>query len=248
METPSSETPSSPNAFPSTGWSCIAAMQDPADPAHAQAQERFAQTYWKPIFRFLRVKGYPHDKADELTWDFLGRFFEKDWVDKADSERGRFRNFLLKILVRYLSDQSLKRATRQGQLERGMISFQNMMRDQERDYEPATTDTPEVVFHKEYAAQLMDAVLAQLERLYRDEGRQQWHEVFRAARWQGPGEEPPTQIELAERFGLTRDQVRYILEQTDKRCRRLLRAELRDQCASEDDIDDEIRLLLSGEG
>src|SRR5437773_10885431 len=99
----------SPNAFPSTGWSCIAAMQNPADPGHARARERFAQTYWKPIFYFLRVKGYPYDKADELTWDFLVRFLEKDWVGKADPGRGRFRNFLLKILVRFLSDQSPKR-------------------------------------------------------------------------------------------------------------------------------------------
>lgn len=233
------------NAFPSTGWSCIAAMQNPADPGHVAARERFAQTYWKPIFYFLRVKRYPYHQADELTWDFLARFLEKDWVGKVDRGRGRFRNFLLKVLVRYVSDQGPRRDTRQRRLERGMVSMQALAGDAERVFEPAAADDPEDMFHKQLTAHLMAQVLTQLRLLYQEEGRQQWFDVYHAARWQDPGVAPPTQQALAEKFALTRDQVRYILEQTDKRCRRLLRAELRDHCGSEDEIDDEIRMMLA---
>jgi len=68
--------------------------------------------------------------------------------------------------------------------------------------------------------------------------------IFAAVRFAGPGQGEPTQEELAERFQVSRDQVRYALEMVGKHYERLLRQELRDQLGSEADVDEEIKGLL----
>ena len=52
-----------------------------------------------------------------------------------------------------------------------------------------------------------------------------------------------TQQGLAERLHVSRDQVRYGLEQTERQFVELLRAEVADQVGSTADIDQEIRDL-----
>ena len=58
-------------------------------------------------------------------------------------------------------------------------------------------------------------------------------------------EDRPTLDALAERFGLTRDQVRYAMEQVRKRSERLLRQEVRDQVGADVDLEEEIRKLAA---
>jgi hypothetical protein len=235
----------SPAPFPTTGWTCIQVLQDPEHPEHRAAKTRFAQTYARPVYWFLRMKRFPHDRADELTWDFLARFLEKDWADKADPQRGRFRNFLLKILTRYVADnEDPKRMPRQKAFERTIGSLPTANDEEGRTFEPAAGETPESRFWKEVRDQLVRDVLQNLEQHLAAENKERWFEVFRAARYQDQSADRPTQQGLAEQFALSRDQVRYILEQVDKRFRRLLRAELRDQASSEEEVDEEFNQLF----
>jgi hypothetical protein len=57
-------------------------------------------------------------------------------------------------------------------------------------------------------------------------------------------EDQPTQEALAARFGVSREQVRYALEEVGKRYARFLWQEVRDQVGSEADADEELRGLL----
>jgi hypothetical protein len=56
---------------------------------------------------------------------------------------------------------------------------------------------------------------------------------------------PPSEQELANRLGLCRDQVRYAGEQAEQAFRVLLRAEVREQVGSEEEVGDEIRELMA---
>src|SRR5205085_6271586 len=71
----------------------------------AGALEKLCQTYWYPLYAFVRRKGHsPHD-AQDLTQTFFARLLEKNYIAQADRERGRFRTFLLAALSHFLCDE-----------------------------------------------------------------------------------------------------------------------------------------------
>jgi RNA polymerase sigma-70 factor (ECF subfamily) len=203
--------------FPTTAWCFIRAAQDHGHPESLPAVNRFVAQCWKPVFYFLRAKGYALHAAEDLTQEFFLRFLERDWIQRADPQKGRFRNFLLKILVRFLSDQGPKRAPRQQWFEKGLVSIDSLLGDPERSYEPPTGQTPEAIFMKQWAAGLVEHVLKRVRRFHDEEGRAVWYEVFSATHFVSQPAERVSQHDLGERFGMTRDQVRYAQEMVQKR-------------------------------
>jgi RNA polymerase sigma-70 factor (ECF subfamily) len=74
----------------------------------SESQEALAdlcQTYWKPIYAFIRRNGHVPDQAQDLTQAFFAEFLEKNYVRSADRTRGRFRSFLLSAVKHFLSHQ-----------------------------------------------------------------------------------------------------------------------------------------------
>ena len=231
--------------FPATAWERIQVVQDPGHPDHVAMANWFITAYWKPVFHFIRAKGHRLQEAEDLTQEFFLRFVERDWIRPADPGRGRFRNFLLRIVGRFLADRGPKRAPRQQHFERQFVSVGSLLGEEERSFEPPADVTPEALFMKEWARALLQTVQDRLRELYTGEGRRVWYGLFAAVHGRAPSEKRPRREALAEAFGLTPDQVRYGLEQAEKRFRRLLRAEVRAQVASEEEIDEEISELLA---
>ena len=91
--------------FPSTAWSVVRAAQRSDCPEYVTALNRCIAAYWRPVYCFLRAHGHPTHHAEDLTQEFFLRFCERDWIRRADPQRGRFRTFLLSVLKRFLSDQ-----------------------------------------------------------------------------------------------------------------------------------------------
>jgi RNA polymerase sigma-70 factor (ECF subfamily) len=233
---------STPASFPPTDWSRIRILQDPGHPEHKPVLDRFVTVYWKPVFYFLRTRGCPFQEAQDLTQEFFLRLtLEGDWIRRADPERGRFRNFLRKILCRFVADHRAGRTTRQKDFERQVVSLHGLMSDEERTYEPAAGLTAEEVFDRRWAADVMNHVLENLRRLSAGPDRQGWYEIFEA--YCAPEDKRPSQDTLAERLGLSRDRVQVILRRMRAHFDRLLRAEIREQVGGEAEVDDEIREL-----
>lgn len=223
-----------PAQFPATAWSCIRIAQDGGHPECREALNRLISQYWKPVFYFLRARNVPLDRAEDLTQEFFLKVFERDWLQPADQTRGRFRDFLLKVLTRFVSDQGAARAPRQQAFEQQLLSIEALVGEEERSFEPAAGVSAEAVFMRHWAQAVIAGVLESLRQLYAGTGRQNWFELFMAAR-----QEDATQDALGQRFGMTRDQVRYAVDQVEKRFRRLLLAEVRDQVHEENAVEDE---------
>ena len=193
---------------------------------------------------FLRARGLPLHRAEDLTQEFFLQFLQRDWLQKADRERGRFRNFILRLLVWFVADQGPKRSPAQRRFEQNIVSVQTLLTDEDRAFEPSTGDTPEIAFMKQWAATLVDKVKRQLRELYQVEGRQVWFDIFASRHFSGESGEQLTQEELATKFGMNRNAIRKALDQVQKRFDRLLRAEIRDEIGEEAEIDREITELL----
>ena len=232
--------------FPTTAWTCIEAAQDPHHPKFVTAVNRLITTYWRPVFHFLRKKYPATTDLEGLTQQFFLTLVTKGWLARADQQRGHFRDFLRTILKRFAFDQVV-RAPQQAQFEQRFVSIHSLMDASDRAYEPTASETPEEAFDKGWKAALLQTVRRNLEAHYAaaiDPEERRRFEIFAALNLGDDAENRPTQEAIAERFGLTRDQVRYAVEQVRKRSERLLRQEMRDQVGAETDLEDEIRKLL----
>jgi hypothetical protein len=89
-------------AFLTTHWSLIEHIKDGSDKDGALIG-LLLRTYWKPVYCYLRHKGYDNEQAKDLTQDFFQEVvLNRHLVDRADKDKGRFRSFLLYALNQYL--------------------------------------------------------------------------------------------------------------------------------------------------
>ncbi len=229
--------------FPSTSWSFIQHLQDHGQ-ENPSVLNPLITAYWKPVFCFLRARGYSLHQAEDLTQEFFLRLLQRDFLHRADPQRGRFRTFLLTVLTRFLADQRPERAPRQKVFEEQVVSISSLVTDAERTYEPPVDLTPETIFMKQWAAALLDRALEQLRRFYEETRQAVWYEMFTTLHAAEQTGQRLSQQQLAERFGLTRDQVRYALDLVQKRFAHLLRREAGEQVGSDQEADEEVRELL----
>src|SRR5207248_11470228 len=80
--------------FPSTHWSVVvAAGESQAEPEIAQAAlAEFCQTYWAPLYSFVRSRGYVMEDAQDLTQSFFAYLIERKIYARVDRQKGRFRD------------------------------------------------------------------------------------------------------------------------------------------------------------
>src|SRR5438309_9024748 len=102
--------------FPSTHWSAVlAAGRSQAEPEIARAAlAQLCQSYWAPLYSFVRSRGYTVHDAQDLTQSFFAYLIVHKIYARADRQKGRFRSFLLASLKNFLADaydreQALKR-------------------------------------------------------------------------------------------------------------------------------------------
>ena len=56
-----------PAAFRTTHWSAVLAAGDPAHPGGAKALAELCETYWFPLYAFVRRKGHSPAEAEDLV-------------------------------------------------------------------------------------------------------------------------------------------------------------------------------------
>ena len=67
------------------------------------------ERYWKPVYCYLRRKGYRNEEAKDLTQGFFHEIvLSRRMVERTDSSKGRFRSFVLHSLGQFLIDQKRK--------------------------------------------------------------------------------------------------------------------------------------------
>jgi len=154
-------------AFLTTQWSLIEDIQDGKDQNNTLIGFLLKQ-YWKPVYCFLRHKGYKNEQAKDLTQGFFHEVvLNRDLVGRADQSRGRFRSFLLHALKQYAGKQNLKE-TAQKRVEEKSVSF-NV------DEEPVLPDsvaktTAEDSYHYAWLSALLERVLEEVKDSCENEG------------------------------------------------------------------------------
>jgi len=233
--------------FPSTHWSVVlAAGETQAEPEIAQAAlAELCQTYWAPLYGFVRSRGYIMHDAQDLTQSFFAYLIERKIYARVDRQKGRFRSFLLASLKNFLADAFDRDRT----LKRG--GGQDFLPLHEEQVEEAESlfqthdamSSGDQIFDRSWAEALVTAGLERLSADYKDESKEKLFNELRI--FLTSGAEPlPAYAELAVRLGMTESTLRSHVTRLRARYREALRAEVRRTVDTEAEVGEELHELL----
>jgi DNA-directed RNA polymerase specialized sigma24 family protein len=233
--------------FPETHWSAVvAAAESQIDPQIAQAAlAELCQTYWAPLYGFVRSRGYTVEDAQDLTQSFFAYLIEHKIYACADRQKGRFRSFLLASLKNFLADASDRdRTLKRG----GGQNFLPLHEEQARAAESlfqthSSASSGDWIFDRAWAEALVAAGLERLSADYKGESKEKLFNELRIFLTSG-ADPPPTYAELAARLSITESTLRSHVTRLRARYREALRAEVRRTVDSEAQVDEELHELL----
>lgn len=228
--------------FATTRWTMVLAAGD-RTPKADDALAELCQTYWVPLYSYLRKKGHQPAEAEDIVQAFLARLIEKAALAAADPHRGRFRSFLISSLQNFvanLRDQELAQK-RGGKLKKFSLDFNTAEEAYHR--EPWTDLTPEKIFDRRWAIDLLNLVLNRLEAEYAKAGKSRLFDRLRPAL---TGDTAGlAYADIAAELKISADAVKMAVSRLRKRYRELLRQSIADTVASPDEVDDELRHLFA---
>lgn len=231
-----------PGAFNTTHWTLVIDAADTRGEGASAALAQLCETYWYPLYAYVRRFGNGPDEARDLTQAFFEQLLEKKTYKVADRERGKFRTFLLTALKNFLAKEHQK-ATRQkrgGSATHFSLDFQ----DAEGRFiaEPSHEVTPEKLFEREWAKALLGRALAHVRTEYAASGRVERFDVLSTHLVQPEGDE--SYADLAEKLGLSLAVIKTSMHRLRARFRSVYREEIAAMVGGQEEVDDEIRHLF----
>ena len=217
-----------------------AAAQGGSEPAE-RALETLCRAYWYPIYVYVRRKGHGPDEAQDLTQEFFSQLIAKDQFRLADRSKGKFRTFLLAMLDYFLA-REWSRAHRQkrgGQFT--FISIDQQSPEERYQSEPVHDQTPEKIFLRQWALAVLKQAMNALQTECAANGKAA---LFAEAKHLLSGERDAAYAQIGERLGTAEGTVRVAVHRLRQRYGELLRQEVAQTVADDDEVEAELRYLI----
>lgn len=232
--------------FHTTQWSLIAALpgqSGAADPRAREALRHLCEAYWRPLYAFARYSGCSADDAHDLTQAFLAKVIESGGLGGADPDRGRFRSYVLGAMKHFMANaRQHENAQKRGggrhvipgdiaEVESRIVSSGS----------PATPEALDRVFDRDWAHETTAAAMRELASERSGRGKLEEFTLLRPALTGEISDRAAT----AERLGLTENALNVAIYRLRRRYAALVREAVARTVADHDDIEDEMRYLVS---
>jgi RNA polymerase sigma factor (sigma-70 family) len=165
--------------FATTRWSMVLAAGRSDTPDARRALATLCEAYWYPLYAYVRRRGQAAEEARDLTQEFFADLLGRDALQAADPKRGKFRSFLLGSLNNFLA----KEWRREGAQKRGghsiVLSLDFESAEARYSREPSHEWTPERIFLRRWAMEVLEQALSKLQKEYAGRGKLELFERFR---------------------------------------------------------------------
>jgi DNA-directed RNA polymerase specialized sigma24 family protein len=239
----SSDQSSAPgDIFATTHWTVVLAAGKQRSPQAARALDELCHTYWFPLYAYTRRRGYTREDAEDLTQAFFTRLLEKNPFADLNSEKGKFRAFLLASLKNFLANEKDKvRAQKRGG---GNVPLSLDWQTADSKFQLANSNepSPDKAFDREWALALLAKVIDRVQAECAADGKARLFEQLKA--FLTAGHHESAQRDAANALGMEEGAVRVAVHRMRKRYRQLLRDEIANTLADATMVDEEMRSLF----
>jgi RNA polymerase sigma factor (sigma-70 family) len=216
--------------FPSTRPSLFAS---PPGAFPADALDRVAALYWKPVYCFVRLKfGKDNEDAKDLTQSFFATALERGFFLRFDPSKGSFRNYLRMAVERFAANQHAAA----GRQKRGGDCHIEPLDDRD-----VAAESPEQIFEQEWRRQLFAIALQDLQACAEREGKQLQWAIFQA--YDLAEGSRPSYLALAAQHRIAETSVTNHLAWARRKLRGFVNERLRGVTAGESELRKEMRRL-----
>lgn len=243
-----SSSPRGGDYFVTTRWTLVLSAGRKSSAQSDQALAELCQTYWYPLYAYVRQRVASREEAEDLVQAFFARFLEKNYLAGLSSERGKFRAFLLASLKHFLSNEwdKARRQKRGGQVPHLSLDWQSAD-DRYQHLDPPDPTSPDRLFDREWALALLERVVEVLRRELEAEGKGDLFEGAKA--FLTVSSEAIPYGAAALKLGMEEQALRVAVHRLRKRYRQLLRAEISQTLVDPAGVEEELaalRVALAG--
>lgn len=232
--------------FATTRWSLLLRAASEDDDEARLALAVLCETYWYPVYAYVRCLGTPAADAEDLTQGYFARFLEKRVVRELDPHAGRFRSFLFASVRHFLSNErDRERARKRGGGLR-LVSLDAAAAESALGNRLHDGTSPDALFDQVWADTLLERVHQRLQSEAKRRGGLERYQGLRPSL--PPAEAEPDYAGLAKAWGVRKVAVRVALHRLRSRFGAILREEIGRTVGSESEVEDERRHLLGALG
>jgi RNA polymerase sigma-70 factor (ECF subfamily) len=229
-------------AFATTHWSVVLAARERGDsPQATAALEKLCRAYWYPLYAYVRRQGCSPEDAQDLTQEFFARLLAKDYLAAVHPEKGKFRWFLLSAVKRFLHNEQQRALAAKRGGGAFHVPFDGEKAEDRYRLEAADHLTPDKLYDRVWAVNLIEAANRSLEEEYRLEGKAGFFEqlkVFLSGDRCGLA-----YVEIGARLEMTEGAVKVAVHRLRHRYRDVLREQIAQTVTTRTEIEEELRDL-----
>ncbi|MFO0789946.1 MAG: RNA polymerase subunit sigma-24 [Pirellulales bacterium] len=229
--------------FCTTRWTIVLQAGDRNSPEREQALAELLQSYWYPLYCYIRRRGHQAAAAEDLLQSFIARLLEKDSLRGVRAGQGRFRNFLLVALRNYLASES-ERAHAQkrgGNVRTLALDFEAA--DARFRREPSHNVTADRLFERDWALDVIEQTFARLAAEWGTASKQKQFAVL--SKYLINSNAAPPYSAAASELGASEGAVKTAVHRLRSRFRQLLCEQVATTLGNDDLMEDEIRRLFA---
>ena len=186
-------------------------------------------------------QGTPSRSSATLDADEIDRFarLSSEWWD----QRGKFRSFLLTFVKHFLSDERDKASAQKRGGGQSLFSLNDTTGEDLFEAETATQLSPDQLFERNWAQTVLQQALQRLAGEYDATGKAALYQKLKDIQ---PGEHGPlSYVEIGTELGMSETAVKSAVHRLRRRHREILREEIAHTVTRPEDVDDEIRHLIT---
>jgi DNA-directed RNA polymerase specialized sigma24 family protein len=229
--------------FPTTHWTLVARLRSSDGATARRAIEDLCAQYRYPLYCVIRHRGLSHHDSEDALHDFLGKLLRLDSFADADPEKGRLRAFLSVALTRFIANWRRDHAVRAREVGLDDFSFNQ---DEEVRYQAERFpdhETPERIFDRQWARELLARVLARLADDYTNRGKRTVFDILSPVLQAGGSLRGEDTARFAAALGLSASGLRSTHQRFLKDYGDLLEVEVLQTVSHPSEVDEEIAHL-----
>ena len=226
--------------FATTRWSMVLAA-DRLHPDSGRALTWLCQTYWRPVYEFVRRRGYSPEEALDLTQEFFARCIERSDVSRAEPGRSRFRSWLLGAVKHFLAN-AYDHATAQKRDVRKLVWLDGLSAEERHRLERHDGLDPEQLYDRGFALTLLVRCMARLQDQCTERGKGALFTQLQPWLYKQPDQ--ASRALLAAALDTSENNVKVQLHRLRRRWGDLLREEVAEVVERPEEVADELQNLV----